>query len=535
MVKLASPPLRPAIRQHLALAGAQARWRAAVAGGDRLTALEAAEEALACGNASLQLRTWRIDSLLRAGRPDEALSALAEIEAEEGPSHESRFQAANLAYYRSDYALAAQACAEAIVLLPLSKKPTAQYSTVVRFWAECLCLAGSHDEARRILERCLAFKDPWSTEDIRALRKTVVDEASLADFRAFLAPYFSFAGVRSRAALYHFSMACRDLKLYDQAEMAIRQRYLTAARLVPFGHRPPSAAPKPAWVADARRTLTDLKSVMDGQRVEFFLISGTLLGAVREGDILGHDKDIDVGVLETPDVDKGALEAAFSKSGRFSVKPYQVPSLLRVQHASGVMVDVFWHREEDGLIIHEGMKSKWWNSAFDLIDIPFLGDTYRGPRNYARYLGENYGNWEKPDAEFETFVDTPNMVVTSEGEIVWYYYCKLLDYHIQGKVPQFRKVGKALARLRPKDRLVQAMVHSTLAGRITAPPTLFEDEPPLDEIAFDGVLGGEAEAGDETEPQPTSEAPVPVTENGETIEEGETEEDAETAETEEKA
>lgn len=487
MVKLAAPPLRPAIHQHLALAGAQARWRAAVAAGDRQAALDAAEEALACGNAPLNLRIWKIDGLLRAGRPDDAHMALAEIEAEEGPSHESRFQAANLAYYRSDYALAAQACAEAIVLLPLSKKPSVQYSTVVRFWAECLCLAGSHKEARRVLERCFAFKDPWSTEDIRALRKTVVDEASLADFRAFLAPYFSFAGVRSRAALYHFSMACRDLKLYDQAEMAIRQRYLTAAQLVPFGHRPPSTAPKPAWVADARRTLMDLKSVMDGQGVEFFLISGTLLGAVREGDILGHDKDIDVGVLETPDVDKTALEAAFSKSGRFSVKPYQVPSLLRVQHASGVMVDVFWHREEDGLIIHEGMKSKWWNSAFDLVDIRFLGDVYRSPRNFSRYLGENYGDWERPDAEFETFVDTPNMVVTNEGEIVWYFYCKLLDYHIQGRAPQFRKVAEALARWRPNDRAVQAMVRATLAGHSAVRSAAEEERSVLEDMMFEDL------------------------------------------------
>lgn len=521
--RLVSPP---ALGAQVAVARAHAWWKAAIASGNLDAAAEAAAPALDL-NVPLgpgltrlhEMRLWHVDSLMRQGRPEAAEAALDRIESIHQASHHSRFLRARLRYFRGDFDGAAAACGEAVILLPLTKKPSAQYSAIIRFWSDSLCLAGRHQDARRLLERALAFKNPWTTEDIKALRQTVVDDAGLEDFRAFLGPYFSFAGVRSRAALYHYSMACRDLGHYAQAELAIRQRYVTAARLVPFGHWPPPVEKK-TWVPDARTTLADLKAVMEAAGVEFFLISGTLLGAVRERDILGHDKDIDVGVMDEAGLDKAGLETALRQSGRFSVKPYQVPTLLRVQHASGVMIDIFWHRDEDGLIVHEGMKSKWWNAPFRLVDVPFLGDTYRGPDNFSRYLGENYGDWETPDAEFETFVDTPNMVVTSEGEIVWYFYCKLFDYHNQGRVAQFRKVGEALRRIRPGDTKVHAMIAETLAAQGLT--SVFVDEEPLEELVFDPLDDDRMVVADDSEPgrtEPSDDAASDDTEAEEEMEE----------------
>lgn len=507
-----SPLPTPALESRNAIARAHAGWSAALAAGDRAAALEhfARTHNLTAADATAlsqlrNMRLWAIDTTLRHGDPEGAAQELSAFEALNGPTPQSRLLKARLHYFRGEFADAAIACADAIVLLPPAKSPSKQFSQIVRLRSECLCLDGRHDEARRLLERAFAHKAVWTTEDIRALRQTVVDEPGLGDFHAFLADYFSYPGIRSRVALYHYSMACRDLGLYDQAELAIRQRFLSATKLEKFGARPPSTAPKPDWVEDARQTLRDLKAVTASADAEMFLISGTLLGAVREGDILGHDKDIDVGIMESPALDKERVETAFRRSGKFSVKPYQVPSLLRVQHASGVMVDVFWHREEGGLIIHEGMKSKWWNAPFDLVDFAFLGDTHRIPGTFGRYLGENYGEWETPNAEFETFVDTPNMVTTSEGEIVWYLYCKLFDYYLQGRVPQFRKVSEAIARLRPDDHATHAIVRRVLAVEAALGSGPVEDA--LDEIAFDPLeIPSSAALDDEDEASAVAEA-----------------------------
>ena len=41
-----------------------------------------------------------------------------------------------------------------------------------------------------------------------------------------------------------------------------------------------------------------LKNILDNMGVQFGLIAGTLLGAVREKDFISHDEDVDVFVLE---------------------------------------------------------------------------------------------------------------------------------------------------------------------------------------------------------------------------------------------
>jgi hypothetical protein len=405
----------------------------------------------------VEMRLWQAAALLRTGDPQGANGGLDALERGAGQSAQSRLLGARLAYFANDLQTCVDRCSEAIVLC----KDDGPAEEIMRLWGDALCLMGESERAWTLLSQ--GGRDPatLTSGEIRALRHTVTNAVQLERFCALLAPSFRIEGGRGRMALYHYSMGCRDLRLYDRAIAAIRQRFVGTVAGETWGARR-SPGKKASWVADAGVALSDLKSAMDRAGTPFFLISGTLLGCVREGGILGHDKDIDVGVMEGPGVDRGAVHGALSESGVFLLKPYQNQALLRLQHASGVMIDVFWHRLEDGLVIHEGMKSKWWNTAFDLVPTQFLGETYLIPDDYARYLGENYGDWEKPDAEFETFVDTPNMVITNEQEMVWYYYCKLMDYYALGKTAQFRKVFGRLTQVRPDDQEVKRIGYRTL-------------------------------------------------------------------------
>ena len=47
----------------------------------------------------------------------------------------------------------------------------------------------------------------------------------------------------------------------------------------------------------ARKDLLNLKKALDKADISFFLMFGTLLGAVRDKDLISYDKDIDLGIL----------------------------------------------------------------------------------------------------------------------------------------------------------------------------------------------------------------------------------------------
>ena len=62
--------------------------------------------------------------------------------------------------------------------------------------------------------------------------------------------------------------------------------------------------PKQIDLAKSTNNLLAVKKVLDKNKVKFGLMFGTLLGAVREGNFIEHDEDVDLFVLEE---DKDAL------------------------------------------------------------------------------------------------------------------------------------------------------------------------------------------------------------------------------------
>lgn len=165
----------------------------------------------------------------------------------------------------------------------------------------------------------------------------------------------------------------------------------------------------------AAQALADLKKVLSEQNIPFFLISGTLLGCIREKKLLGHDKDIDVGVWEDQDYD--TLAHHLGSSGYFYIVPTRTKQLIMLRHTNGITIDVFIHCREHNDFWHEGVKIRWHNSPFDLAETEFLGGKYLIPQNYDLYLTENYGDWRTPKKEFDSAFDTPNGEVIDEIEM----------------------------------------------------------------------------------------------------------------------
>ena len=325
---------------------------------------------------------------------------------------------------------------------------------------EALRALGRHNEALYSLVN-IPFPDV-SNRYFRALRLSACTEDGLHIYKSVL-QHFPRNITGHDACLFNYSILLRDLGYFQESHRVARDRFMKNAVRFSFGRKPKQE--KPGWVADAEVAMYDLKKALDKYDIEFFLISGTLLGCVRDAGIIGHDKDIDVGFDERYPVElvRKALEE--SESFKFFAVDYE--DNVYVQHANGVLIDIFKHyMAEDGLYYHAGIKVSWWNTAFELVTTSFLGGQYLIPKDYETYLQENYGEWRTPVSDFETFVDTPNMKITNEGQLIWYYLAKLEEYYQMGKQGQFSRVWTAYSQLVDDPYLKEVFVQPILDSNI---------------------------------------------------------------------
>lgn len=186
---------------------------------------------------------------------------------------------------------------------------------------------------------------------------------------------------------------------------------------------PSNSSTKKFSSGSASKALIDLKKVFKNARIEFFLVSGTLLGCIREGKLLGHDKDIDVGVWS--DVRIEIIINQIKKSGLFYIQATRSSLALRIKHVNGTAIDIFLHFREEDNYWHGGSKLKWNNTPFSLITCKFLNDEYLIPANYDLYLSENYGDWRTEKSNFDSAFDTPNATLISNSELIVHTYRQL--------------------------------------------------------------------------------------------------------------
>lgn len=168
----------------------------------------------------------------------------------------------------------------------------------------------------------------------------------------------------------------------------------------------------------ASTALVDLQTALSAVKKHAFLVSGTLLGYAREGQILAHDKDIDVGIIGWED--QYAVVNALLQSGHFAVdsrrlrghKAYHIPV---AHHTTGVSLDIFLYHPEDGRWVtgvesYFGYLQKFAFTPFQLKAVTFLGIDFYVPDDVETNLAENFGDWRKSDPEYISHLQSPSTV-----------------------------------------------------------------------------------------------------------------------------
>jgi len=164
----------------------------------------------------------------------------------------------------------------------------------------------------------------------------------------------------------------------------------------------------------SRRNLIIFKRILDASGIKFGLLYGTLLGAVREGDFIGHDEDIDLFILA--ENFKLFLDLLFvlNEEG-FNVARFDEGGFLSLSRDNEYIDIYFFHsynkifRNCCGHLLPDKFLT-------DLDELPFLGKTFYAPRHYIEFFEFEYGcHWKIPkeykQSSFDIFLSQIRTIV----------------------------------------------------------------------------------------------------------------------------
>ena len=147
----------------------------------------------------------------------------------------------------------------------------------------------------------------------------------------------------------------------------------------------------------ANENLQLLKKICEQNQLQFILMFGTLLGAVREHDFIDHDEDIDL-VMDKKDL-PAFLDMLFElRENGFEIARYERRGFLSIIR-KGEYIDIYFFQPypEDETLRYCCQDICEKRFVKELAPIEFLGASYLAPKDYEGYLEHQYGkDWRTP-------------------------------------------------------------------------------------------------------------------------------------------
>jgi phosphorylcholine metabolism protein LicD len=153
-----------------------------------------------------------------------------------------------------------------------------------------------------------------------------------------------------------------------------------------------------------RYLMKELVELLDKNDITYWIIGGTLLGAVRHSDMVPWDDDIDIGIFES-DLDKLLeLNKVLKKKNMEIIKHWELYKIVFIDNEFP-FVDIFLYKKdkEDNkkyIMNNASLREKWpdeyykENELFPLKYYKFGNEYYKGPNFPLDYLDRMYWMWE---------------------------------------------------------------------------------------------------------------------------------------------
>jgi len=162
----------------------------------------------------------------------------------------------------------------------------------------------------------------------------------------------------------------------------------------------------------AFHVLNKFIKILKSEKIDFFLVQGSLLGAVRQGNIAGSASDIDLGIKENQLQMLMNLIPLLKKRGVDWIRQWPNDKCERLQFFfPNQLVDVGIYRKEniENKEVWIGETEKKYDQKFcgitfpisdleNLTNVKLYGKNFPAPDNSEIYLKKKYGeNWKIPD------------------------------------------------------------------------------------------------------------------------------------------
>lgn len=147
--------------------------------------------------------------------------------------------------------------------------------------------------------------------------------------------------------------------------------------------------------------LNELKKMLDKNKITYWIIGGTTLGAVRHNDRIPWDDDADIGIFESDLYKLQSLNKEFNKLGMEIIKHWEIYKLVYID-TEYPFIDIFLYKKDGNKYImnHQKLRDTWpneyylENELFPLREYKFGNGYYKGPNFPLDYLDRMYWMWE---------------------------------------------------------------------------------------------------------------------------------------------
>lgn len=169
-------------------------------------------------------------------------------------------------------------------------------------------------------------------------------------------------------------------------------------------------------VVDARKALMDARECLGEANIPFFLCAGTLLGIIRDGNILSFDKDMDIGLAAH--IDRQEALNALTANGQFRLNNPELATPEKhnwnfsvVHTETNIGLDLFFYHPDKRHFLCGFNASPTpvlsRPKKFKIEELIWQGVTWQIPSPPEQYLADIYGkDWGTPDPLFDTVISS---------------------------------------------------------------------------------------------------------------------------------